>query len=276
MSIGAGLREGIARLRAAGIEGAARDGRLLMAGALGVDPARITLLERDDLPEAAGEKFNEMIGLRAARHPVSHLLGFREFYGRRFAVTPDVLDPRPETETLIAAALEVPFERALDLGTGSGCILLTLLAERAGASGIGADLSEAALAVAAQNAARLGLERRAELRRSDWFSAIKGRFDLITSNPPYIAREEMPTLAPELAHEPRMALTDEGDGLAAYRAISAGAGAHLQPGGRLLVEIGPTQGAAVSALFTAAGLEAVSVLRDLDGRDRVVSAKAPI
>jgi release factor glutamine methyltransferase len=191
-------------------------------------------------------------------------------------VTRDVLDPRPETETLVALALAEPFTRVLDLGTGSGCILVSLLAERHAAQGVGTDVSPAALLIAGENAAWHGVAERVILTPSDWFGDIGGQYDLIVSNPPYIAAHEMAGLSPEVRdHEPRGALTDEADGLTAYRAIAEGAGRFLVPGGRLLVETGPTQGPAVSRLFAGAGLEAVAVHPDLDGRDRVVSARRP-
>lgn len=274
MTLAEALRQGAARLLAAGVPGAAGDARVLLAHAAGIEADRLTLHLPDPLSPDAATRFEVALDERAARRPVSQIVGHRLFWGRRFRVASDVLDPRPETESLIAAALGRPFARLLDLGTGSGAILLTLLAERPGAAGLGTDLSAAALAVASGNAARLGLGHRAEFRQADWFSDIDGRFDLIVSNPPYIAEAEMAGLAPELRlWEPRQALTPGGDGLDAYRAIAAGAPAHLVPGGRLMVEIGPTQGAAVAALFTAAGLVAGPVLPDMDGRDRVVVAQ---
>lgn len=214
---------------------------------------------------------NRLIQRRARREPVSHIIGKRAFWMHEFEVTPDVLDPRPDTETLVEAALAQPFVTVLDLGTGSGCILLSLLHERPTARGVGTDISEAALAVARRNADRVGVADRVEWYVSDWFSAVTGSFDIIVSNPPYIAKAEMPDLAPELGFEPRGALTDEADGLTAYHAIASDAADYLVPGGRLLVEIGPTQGAAVMALFTAAGFADVTIHPDLDGRDRVVS-----
>lgn len=269
------LAQAIQRLDAAGIADAPRDARLLLAHALGIAPDRLTLVLRD--PAGAEQAaFGEAIARRAAREPVSHITGRRLFWGRAFHVTADVLDPRPETETLIAEALGAPFTRLLDLGTGSGAILLTLLAERPAARGLGCDLSPAALAVAEGNAATLGLSGRAEFRQGDWFGPVEGRFDLIVSNPPYIAEAEMGGLAPEVLREPRMALTPGGDGLDAYRAIARGAGAHLTPGGRLMVEIGPTQGAAVAGLMAAAGLQGIALHPDFDGRDRVVSAHWPL
>ncbi len=270
----AALRAGIARLRAAGVPGPARDARRLLAHALGVAPGRVTLILPDPLSAEAAARFEAALAARARRQPVSQIVGLREFHGHSFRVTPDVLDPRPETELLVDLALEGHFARVLDLGTGSGCILLCLLAARPGTTGLGADISARALAVAGENAARLRVADRTEFVLSDWFERVSGRFDLVVANPPYVAADEMPGLAPELrAWEPAIALSDGADGLEAYRAIAAGVAAHLAPGGHLMVEIGPTQGAAVAALFAAAGLEDVTVHPDLDRRDRVVTAR---
>lgn len=266
------LRRAVTRLAEAGVEDAARDARRLLAHALGQRPDALAARLSDALPPEAAATFEEAIAARARRQPVSQIIGRREFWGRDFRVTPDVLDPRPETETLVELALARPFASVLDLGTGSGAILVTLLAERPAARGVGADLSDAALDVARDNAAAHGVAGRAGFVRSDWFGAVEGRFDLIVSNPPYIAAAEMPGLAPELAWEPRGALTDEGDGLSAYRAIAAGAATHLAPGGRLIVETGHAQGAAVAAIFRGAGLESVACHPDLGGRQRAVSA----
>jgi len=265
-----------ARLRAAGVNDPARDARVLLAHAARIEASRVTLIAPEELSPDIAERYEQLVSLRAIRVPVSHLLGEREFYGRNFRVSRDVLDPRPETETLIEAALSEPFDHVLDLGVGSGCILVTLLAERASATGLGADLSEAACLQASANAVQHNVQDRAEILRSDWFERIEGRFDLIVSNPPYIALSEMQDLSPEVReHEPRMALTDEGDGLDAYRRIAAGAPDFLMAGGRLLVEIGPTQAKDVSALFDAAGLSDIWVIPDLDGRDRVVLGRIP-
>lgn len=274
LTVAAALRQAVATLRAAGVPDAAGDARRLMADALGVAPGRLILMETDALPEAAAVRFGLAVTARAARQPVAQILGRRAFWGRDFRVTRDVLDPRPETETLVAAALARPFSRILDLGTGSGCILLTLLAERPAARGTGTDLSAAALAVAADNAARLGLADRARWLQGDWYDALpqrEGGFDLIVSNPPYIAAAELAALAPEVRlWEPALALSPGGDGLRAYRAIAAGAAARLSPEGALLVEIGPTQAPAVASLMQAAGLAAPRLHCDLDGRPRVL------
>ncbi len=267
------LRAATLRLRAGGIEGAPTDARILLAHAMDLARDRLTLHLDAPLAPQAATRLETMLQARLARQPVAQIIGHRGFYGRDFRVTPDVLDPRPETETLIEAALAQPFASLLDLGTGSGCILLTLLAERPAARGLGTDISSAALQVARDNAARLGIAH-ARFQQSNWFETVPGQFDLITANPPYIAADEMTALAPELGWEPRGALTDGGDGLGAYRAICAGAARHLPPAGRLIVEIGPTQSAPVSALFQAAGLADIRVLRDLDGRPRIVTGTA--
>lgn len=263
------------RLSEAGIYGAARDARILMAHVLQIDASRITLVAPDDLDVSAQTEFERCISRRMAREPVSHILGRRNFYGRDFIVTPDVLDPRPETEVLIGEALSKPFASVLDMGVGSGAIVLSLLAEQPLAKGQGSDLSASALAVAQDNADILGVSNRLRLIQSDWYENITGQFDLIVSNPPYIARDEMPDLSPELSFEPRMALTDEADGLQAYRNIAAGALTHIRPRGRILLEIGPTQGCAVAELLLAQGVKAVRILPDFDGRDRVVCGVAP-
>ncbi|HQU69545.1 MAG TPA: peptide chain release factor N(5)-glutamine methyltransferase [Albidovulum sp.] len=270
------LRSAVERLRAAGIEDAPKDARRLLALAMGIAPDRVTLHLADPFDAGMAAAYEAALAARAARQPVSQITGWRNFYGHRFRVTSDTLDPRPETEILVAAALERPFVKMLDLGTGTGCILLSCLAGMPFASGTGTDQSEAALAVAAANAESLGLQSRARFLKADWFAGISGKFDLIASNPPYIAEAEMPGLSPEVRDwEPRAALTPGGDGLDAYRAIAAGAGARLMPGGRLILEIGPTQAGAVAALLDAAGFDRPEVRRDLDGRDRVIAARWP-
>jgi len=269
------VKQVTAELSKAGIDNAPREARLLVAKVCNLPPDRVGLEGGRPVSETEADTVAAMVSERQRRKPLSHLLGYRAFYKHRFAVSPDVLDPRPETETLVLAALEHPFDTVLDLGTGSGAILLSLLADRPGTRGLGTDLSARALRVAEENARRLSLSDRARFQQGDWFHGIKGRFDLIVSNPPYIALDEMAGLQPELSYEPRMALTDEGDGLGAYRAITRGAPPHLEPGGRLLVEIGVTQGADVAMLFRAAGLQDVCVQPDLDGRDRVVDGRLP-
>jgi release factor glutamine methyltransferase len=274
MTLREAIRAATQALTTAGIENPARDARLLVAHAAGIPPGRLTLHESDALPQDAQMRLTGAIARRVARQPLSQITGQRLFWGRSFHVTPDTLDPRPETETLVAAALAEPFVKMLDLGTGTGCILLSCLADAPAAHGTGTDLSSAALAVAQGNATRLGLAARATFYVADWLNGVDGRFDLIVSNPPYIAAAEMAGLAPEVRdHEPRMALTPGGDGLDAYRRIALGAPARMLAGARLLLETGPAQGPAVSAMLRAAGLADVHILPDMDGRDRVVAAR---
>ena len=270
------LRRAIPRLRAAGIDDAAPDARRLLAFATEVPPDRLTLHLSDPLSPDAAHRFDAALIARIARQPVAQITGQRLFWGRRFIVTPAVLDPRPETEILVQAALQRQFATVLDLGTGSGCILLSCLLDRPDARGIGTDLSEPALAIARQNAAAL-MTPNATFLHSDWCGNVTGQFDLILSNPPYIAAAEMPGLTPEVLNwEPHLALTPGGDGLDAYRQIARQAPAHLAPGGCLMVEIGPSQAQAVCSLFAAQGLIQIATLQDLDRRDRVVVAEMPL
>lgn len=270
------LRHAIPRLRAAGIDDPATDARHLLAFALGIGPDRLLMHSADQMTDTQSMAYDAAISQRLARRPVAQITGQRQFWGLSFRVTADTLDPRPETETLVSEALSRPFLKMLDLGTGTGCILLSCLKSMPMAQGTGVDISAPALAVAAGNAAHLGLQNRARFQQSDWFTNVAGAFDLIVSNPPYIAADEMPGLAPEVQKwEPHFALTPGGDGLDAYRKIAQGAGGRLMPGGRLMVEIGPTQGNAVAAFFAASGLADIRILPDLDGRDRVVSAVKP-
>lgn len=268
------LDQAVQRLEKAGVPDPLRDATVLLADALQVPRHRLADALLSPLPDQAATRFAQAISARANRQPVSQIIGRRAFWKHDFLVTRDTLDPRPETETLIEAALKWPFERVLDLGTGSGAILISLLDERRQASGVGTDISAAALQVAQRNAKAIGVA--AEFILSDWFTDVQGQFDLIVSNPPYIALSEMAELSPEVREwEPWGALTDNGDGLAAYRSIAAGALSHLLPGGRLLVEIGPTQAEDVIAIFTGSGLVETQIRRDLDGRDRVIMAQKP-
>lgn len=216
----------------------------------------------------------QAVAKRARRQPVSQIIGKRAFWKHDFIVTPDVLDPRPDTETLVELALQQDFARVLDIGTGSGCILLSLLSEAATATGLGVDISDAALAVARANAEQLGLTSRATFLRSDWLSCVAEKFDLVVSNPPYIDSDTYATLAPELRDwEPKGALEAGADGLEAYRALAAQVPEALFPGGRVLLEIGFDQGQTVSDIFQTAGSRRTEIRQDLNGRDRVVIAQ---
>lgn len=263
-------------LRAASARLPSGDARALLAYAMGIAPDRLTLHLPDAISDSALASYQTAIAARLAHQPVAQIIGRRMFWRHEFIVTRDTLDPRPETEILVAEALCHPSQKILDLGTGTGCILLSILASLPMAMGVGADISPAALDVAARNAAALGLENRVQLCQSDWFSQITDCFDLIVANPPYIAADEMGHLSKDVFDwEPHLALTPGGDGLNPYRAIAQGAGAHLTAGGRILLEIGPTQGRAVTALLLAQGFDRVRILPDLDGRDRVVCAQKP-
>ncbi len=259
-----------ARLAEAGLDDPRAEAWAVISGLLGGN-ARHRVLLAAPVPADQLAQLDAMLAARAARQPLSQIIGRRAFWKHDFRVTRDTLDPRPDTETLVEAALKLRWNRVLDLGTGTGAILISLLADRPGATGLGTDLSEPALAVARDNAARIGVA--AAFQRADWFDGIAGRFDLIVSNPPYIALAEMAALQPEVRDwEPHSALTDGADGLTAYRAIAAGAAAHLVPGGHVLVEIGWQQGAEVARIFQAQGAQ-VAILPDLGGRDRVIQAR---
>ncbi|MCL6609487.1 MAG: peptide chain release factor N(5)-glutamine methyltransferase [Geminicoccaceae bacterium] len=261
------------RLRAAGIEGARAEARLLLRHVTGLPP-EVLVADRDRSLEAeALGRFEALVARRAAREPMAYVLGEREFWSLPLTVGPGVLVPRPETETLVEAALEafpdrtVPL-RILDLGTGSGCLLVALLREYPNAVGVGVDRSAEALGLAADNARRHGLAGRALLVRGDWGRALAGPFELIVANPPYVASSELADLAPEVArHEPRAALDGGPDGLDAYRAILPDLGRLLGPGGVACLEIGAGQAAVLSVLAEAADFR-VAVRPDLAGIPR--------
>jgi release factor glutamine methyltransferase len=270
------LRAGTGRLAAAGVPDPAREARLLLRWAAGLSGAALARAQDEPAGNDEARRFARAIRRRAGREPLSHITGERAFWGRAFSVGPEVLDPRPETETLVAEALHRgPVPRVLDLGTGSGCLLVTLLAEWPDAAGLGTDISPAALAIARRNAERHGVAARATFVEADWTEGLGGRFDLVVSNPPYIAEAELAALEPEVReHEPRIALTPGGDGLGAYRRIAAGVRGLMAPGALLAVEIGPTQSLAVAALMAEAGLSVTAIIPDLDQRPRLVLARA--
>ena len=268
------LMEGAKALREAGIEGPERDARLLLAEVIGMPAARMSLEPDLKVTEAQTKEFHGFLARRAAHEPVSKILGRRNFWGRDFEITPDVLDPRPETETLIDLALKGAKPRSiLDLGCGSGIIALTLLAELPEAKAKASDISQACLDVTLRNAKTVSVQDRLRAIKSNWFNSIQGEFDLIVSNPPYISDAEMAELSLDvLNHDPHLALTPGGDGLAPYEVLAKGACNHLSPKGRILVEIGYRQGPDVVRIFKDAGLSDVTCHKDLNGHDRVVSA----
>ena len=267
-----------ARLAAAGIASAALDARVLVLEELGLDRAAAMAEPEREVAAGAARRLRDHLARRLRREPVSRILGRREFYGREFIVTPATLDPRPDTEAVVERALQrisgVSSARILDLGTGSGAILVTMLCELGSATGIGTDRSAAALAVARDNARRLGVGGRARFIVADWLAGIDCRFDLIVSNPPYIRHGEIGTLEIEVRdHDPIEALDGGPDGLDAYRRIAASALSRLAPNGVLAIEIGSDQANAVIALFEDHGYSCESIARDLAGRDRVVVLK---
>ena len=275
------LRALIARGKSAldhgGIPHAARDARLLAAHVCEIDPSRVTLHEMDDIVEDVITRFNDAITQRLNHRPVSRIIGARQFWGRTFQITDDVLDPRGDTETLIAEALKYPIQRILDLGTGSGILGITLAAERLDAFVVMTDISKAALVVAKSNAKRHRVEDRIEFIQSDWFDSVNGKFDLIISNPPYIGENELAGLEPDVIdYDPMIALTPGGDGLAPYRIIAGPSQNYLNENGRVIVEIGHSQGCDVKDLFLQAGFGGVQILQDLDGKDRAIVAKHPV
>jgi release factor glutamine methyltransferase len=267
--------------RTAGIEDADVDARLLVGHALHLDRARL-IAQSDRILEAREiNVINALAARRLKREPVSRILGQKEFWSIPLAITPDVLVPRPETETVVEGALDFVVRgglrmeklRILDIGTGSGALLLALLRELPNAIGTGTDISTAALKVARENAARCGVEGRCTFVVCDIASIVEGPFDLLVSNPPYIAHDEIMSLAPEVKnYDPTVALDGGADGLAAYCAIAADAKRLLAPGARMFVELGAGQEAAVRDLFTNVGLTAGIARPDLAGIPRVLGA----
>ena len=265
------------RLKAAGVDQPAIDARLMLEAGAGVTRLDILTDPHRELDAGQAATFEGYVERRARREPVSHILGRKGFWKIMLSVTPDVLTPRPDTESLLDVVLPAYPEgmrfSVLDLGVGSGAILLAILAERPAARGLGVDTSEEALAVARENAANLDLNDRAAFLRGDWTAGLgDDSFDVVVSNPPYIPTAHIETLDPEVRdHEPRLALDGGEDGLDAYRLLAPEILRVLKPGGLLAVEIGHDQSAAVEALFRAAGAAQVRTVKDLALRDRVVT-----
>lgn len=265
------IADAVERLKSAGVENAVGDAwRLLSHSTEGECSCKVP---RDCCVagDEAKRKFERAILDRMERRPVSRIIGRREFYKSSFLIESNTLDPRPETEILVEEAATLEPKRILDLGTGSGCVLLSILIECPSSTGIGMDCNEYAVGLARANADRLGVEGRAEFAVSDWFAKAAGQFDLIVSNPPYVSETEYECLPAEIRKwEPKNALTLGGDGTRAYRCIAKGARRHMLDGGRLLVEISPRLLTRVTRIFAECGLHAERVAKDLDGQDRVV------
>lgn len=265
----------------AGIEDASVDARALIGHALHLDRAQVISQSGRTLEAREVSAISALAARRLKREPVSRILGRREFWDLTLEVSPDVLVPRPETETVVEAALDFVVHvglrqeklRVLDIGTGSGALLLALLQEWPNAAGTGTDISPAALAVASTNAARNGLADRCSFVACNFADGVAGPFDVIVSNPPYIPHDEIATLEPEVRdYDPVLALDGGADGLDGYRAIARETRRLLAPGGRLFVELGAGQESAVHALFTKAGLTVGAPRNDLAGIPRVLSA----
>jgi release factor glutamine methyltransferase len=263
----------------AGIENPAREARVSLCAASGISPVALIVEPREPLGSAAW-KVQEVAKRRATGEPLSRIVGKREFWGLSFAITPQVLDPRPETETIVEAALSILSDRRedklniLDLGVGSGALLCALLTEFGAARGIGVDISVDAADVAQGNLQACGLSLRAEIRVGDWTSGLEGRFDLIVSNPPYIPTADLAGLPREVRDfDPWLALDGGIDGLAAYRQILAESRRILTPPGWLLAELGVGQAAKVTPIANQCGFTDVTIYQDLAGADRVVAAR---
>ena len=267
-------------LEAAGVELPVFDARLLLEAATGVSRLDILTDPHRSIADQDSARLDALVARRAAREPIAYILGRKAFYALDFAVGPAVLTPRPDTEMVVEAALAAVPEDfpadVLDLGVGSGAILLSILSARPEATGTGIDASPDALVFAESNAAALGLASRATFVHGDWGNGVLGPFDLVVSNPPYIPSGDIAGLEPEVSiHEPRLALAGGDDGLEAYRRLWPDVARLLKPGGRFCVEIGAGQGPEVSALARAAGLEVEAIKPDLAGIGRVVLGCRP-
>jgi release factor glutamine methyltransferase len=266
-------------LAQSGFDEARRRARRLAAAALDLSPAEVLARTDRVITNDEGERVAAMLRRTLAHEPLSRILGAREFWGLDFLLSPDTLDPRPETETIVEAMLARVSERGrayrfLDLGTGTGCLLLALLSEYPAATGIGVDLASGAVDTASRNAERLGLRSRAEFVVGDWGKRLDEAFDVIVANPPYIASGELAALPPEVRdYDPSLALDGGADGVAAYRAIAAELPRLLVPGGFFACEIGAGQESAVAGIISAAGLVISNVLPDLAGIPRCVVAQ---
>lgn len=281
LAIGAAWRAVRDRFRARGLDTPELDARWLAEAAFGLEGGQLTFREGEAAAPEALERLEGFAARRLAGEPVARILGHKQFYGLDFVLNGATLVPRPETELLVDLGLKTlagqAAPRFLDLGTGTGCIAIALLANLPQARGVAADLSGAALAAAAANARAHGVADRLDLRRGSWFGALEGlgrnAFDLIVANPPYIESAALAGLAREVRdHDPALALDGGPDGLMPYRVIAAGAAAWLKRDGMVIVEIGFDQGQAVKSLFEAAGFARVGIEKDLGGLDRVVIA----
>ncbi len=277
-TIGKALDDAAWRLKAAGVVSSRLDARLLLAEAAGLDAASVFCHPERSLRADELSRFEGFLVRREAREPLARILGRREFWSLSFVVNEATLVPRPDSETVLEAALsgvtdrKAPY-RLLDLGTGTGCLLLALLFELPRATGLGSDISEAALAIAKENAARLGFEGRAQFTQADWTDGLEGSFDIVVSNPPYISERDMDSLMPDVARfEPHNALSPGPEGLEAYRQIIPRLPGLLNPGGLVCFEVGQGQAKDVAQILEECGFQVAGVKSDLAGIERCVSA----
>lgn len=282
VTLGEAARHLEARFRDAGIDSWRADARLLAAHAAGVEPQVVVFRPEHPLSLAEVALVEGYATRRLAHEPVSRIFGQRGFWTLDLVVTPDTLDPRPDTETLVELVLAAEPDRAkalriVDLGTGTGCILLALLSEYAAATGVGIDASAGAVDVATLNASRTGLTARADIRRGDWATDLPDQSaDVVVSNPPYITEQEMADLAPDVRnYDPETALVAGVDGLDAYRALIPQARRILVPGGLLALEVGRGQAVTVGKMLSESGFEPVFTRADLAGVDRCVAGRRP-
>ena len=270
-------RSAAQRLAQAGCVSAQFDARVLLQAATGMDAGELIARGNQAMPSPVKAIYDGYIGRRASHEPVAYILGEKEFWSLIFKVNEHVLIPRPETEGAVEIALDlikgVKSPRILDVGTGSGAILISILSERPDAHGLGVDISKAALGIASENSVLNGVQERCTFQVSNFLGAIDEQYDLIVSNPPYIDAAAMEALPQDVGYEPDLALAGGDDGLAAYRAIISELPRVLKNGGAIVFEIGFDQGASVSGLLKAAGLEDIKITADLAGHDRIVSAK---
>ncbi len=272
-SIGRAVNELTAAFEAAGLDTPRLDARILVGHAVKLEASLLFARGERILSGAEAALVRDFAARRVRHEPVSRITGQRGFWGLDFAITPDTLDPRPDTEALVSAVLATKAQyiapRILDLGTGSGCILLAILKDWPEATGLGVDINSGAVTAAAANAARLGLAGRASFQTGSWCEDLEERFNIIVSNPPYIADGERCALAPEVAmYDPEVALFAGADGLAAYRALIPGARTHLCKDGQLFLEIGAGQAPGVADLLIGAGFRAPETHLDLTGTIR--------
>lgn len=278
MTVGRLIDEATAALALAGIESPRREARLLLAHVLADDASQLALTPDRPVPDEAAVSFRALTSRRQMHEPFAYITGRRAFWTLDLEVSPATLIPRPDTETLIEAELKhIGYAGRrldiLDLGTGTGAILLSLLAELPLAEGVGVDVSEPALQIARRNAVRAGVAARTGFSISSWWSHVRGTFDLIVSNPPYIRTTDIAGLEADVrSFEPHLALDGGPDGLSAYRAIAAAAAEHLNPGGAVVVEVGQGQAADVETLFRRRGFPTLQRFLDTAGVERVVSA----